>query len=269
METSSTNPSQVTRKLLIAICIIGTFLVLTIIGIALVIFNNAQKMNINTNNTQMDNSSEETQSDKSNSSEQEHINTLFEGNYFTATLPENWTMVEYSTAEGMYEYAITENVGFKGLTGMEIFDENGNKVFFINGIDGIGGGGGCSSIGVFADTEDSYVESVKNETNEMGFEPTEEIDLSYSTYSEVSTMGLRFRRVNNVLYTTKNDNLNVFNTVCGVEGQFVKIENLSFSITENQATYSANAYSFGIPEIITDEHTLEHLDEVLNSIVIK
>lgn len=193
----------------------------------------------------------------------------FSGDYITATLPTGWTIEEYSDETGMHDYVDTGSVTFGGLTGLEIFDENRDMLFYLKGIDGIGGGGGCSDIGVFEDTEQTYVDQVRAETLEMGFEPTVVVDLTEKERSEIFSMGERFRRVNHQLYTPKTDNQTVFNTMCGIEAQFIVIEELGFEINDGENQYSANAYSFGLTELPTNDAVFAELDEVLNSIIVK
>lgn len=275
METNTTTQIVKTKshkKLFIALGFIFLLALIVCIGLSALIIMNANKSANNEQENQENNLPDEETDNLGDDTKEENHNDAYEqylGTYLSARIPEGWLIKEYTDETGMYQYAQTEGVTFSGLTGLEILDENLTVLFSLSGVDGIGGGGGCEEIGVFSDTEASYVQDVKNQTDELGFTPTLEIDLTNAEYSEIFTMGLRFRRVGNVLYYATTENQTVFNTACGLESQFVKIDELNFTVDDENGEYTANAYGYGINSTVTDPHTLEHLDEVLNSIVVK
>lgn len=215
------------------------------------------------NNDQQKPSEVETKNENNDNSTKTYV-----GNSIIATIPNNWSIVEYSTKEGMSAFADTGTVQFSGLTGLEVKDENNAVVFSLKGIDGIGGAGGCTTLTKFSDTEQSYIDNIKTETSVLGFGQTNVIDVSQSNYTEFELLGLRFRRIDNNLYVAKNYSM-AFNTSCGIEAQFIKIDEISFTINDSGNSYSANAYKFTIPSSVVDTQKLNKLDGVLESIVAK
>jgi hypothetical protein len=196
------------------------------------------------------------------------LNRVFVGTFVTATIPVNWNIVEYTNFKGMSENTITENIDFSGLTGLEIFNDSGDVVFSFRGIDGIGGGYGCSSVVRFKDTDAQYIQNIIDETELTEMGSTTVIDKTKATYSEINALNLRFRRVENKMYVAKNFSTS-FNTACGIEEQFVKIDELQFNGVQDGVKYSSNAYKFGINSSIMNESTFQKLDEVLNTLKAK
>ncbi len=190
----------------------------------------------------------------------------FNGSYIQATIPTDWNIVEYSDVNGMKYYAEQEGLTFSGLTGISILDEDNVEVFTLKGVDGIGGTGGCTELAQFSDTEASYVQTTIDETNVLGFGPTNVLDYTASNYSDISFLGKDFRRVGNVLYVDMENSLTAFNAGCGLNGQFVTLNALGFTLSSNLDTYTAYAYEFKINSAVVDEETLTKLDDVLNSI---
>lgn len=199
----------------------------------------------------------------------ESTTSTFVGKFVIANLPEGWHIKEYSDKNGMSAFADTGEVSFSGLTGLEITDENNSIVFTLKGIDGIGGAGGCLSLVEFQDTQASYVQSIKTETEALEIGTTTIVNLKNAEYVDINTLNHRFRRVNNVLYYAK-DFSSYFNTACGIDAQIIKLDELSFTIKDGTNTpYTANAYKFGITPTITSESTLEKLDYILISLKAK
>jgi len=227
--------------------------------------NQSNKTN-STNSTSVSNSTNSTNTTK-NEAPKAEIKKTFVGTHLTATIPEDWNIVEYSNSSGMNQF-VDNGSTFSGLTGIEVLDENNNIVFDLGGIDGIGGGSGCSTLAQFNDTELSYIQNIKEETELYGDEPTKVIDLTKEVYTEINTLNLRLRRVGNKMYVAKNFSQS-FNTSCGIEEQFVKLDELKFTIKDGADTYSANAYKFEINESVLLESTLIKLDEVLLSLKAK
>jgi len=248
--------------------------VLSLLGVFTYRGNNVTTNNSqNTNETSINSTDSESTSNTSNQTQEEVIEEptteTFVGKYVTATIPLNWSIVEYSNKDGMAGFADTGAVTFSGLTGLEVLNENSKVVFSFKGIDGIGGAGGCSSVARFSDTQASYIQSVKDETDALGFTATTVLDFTNTDYTEIETLNHVFRRVNNVLYYAGDYSL-FFNTACGINAQFIKLDELSFTIKDgSNPVYTANAYKFGISTTVTDSETLEKLDEVLKTLKAK
>ena len=254
-------PQQEKTALVVSVVIAAA--VLLIIGIVIVyILSNA---NINTQNNQANNNNTPNTSytvNKMTASETKE----FSGTYIQATVPSDWNIVEYSDVTGMKYYAEQEGLTFSGLTGLSVLDQNGTTVFSLKGVDGIGGAGGCTEVAQFADTQDSFIQTVITETDELGFGPTTVLDYTATDYSEISFLGKDFRRVSNELYIDTANANTVFNAGCGMGGQFVTLSALGFTLSSTLDTYTAYAYEFKINGSIVDELTLIKLDDVLNSI---
>lgn len=208
------------------------------------------------------NSAEFNQSDQQS---QENVASTynFEGEYIKAALPTGWLIKEYNDVSGMNLHM--DNLEYSGLTGLDVLDQNGVVIFSLNGIDGIGGGGGCLEIGVFEDTQSSYVEGIQIETEELGIGVTQQKDLTGVDYSSILFLGEKFRRVGTDLYTAdKSDD--VFNTFCGIKADFIQVEGLSFSVEQPEPSYTSNVYHFEISkDVALSDATLTELDSVLNS----
>lgn len=198
--------------------------------------------------------------------EQESLTQEFNGSYIQATIPADWSIVEYSDVNGMKYYAEQEGLTFSGLTGVSVLNEDDVVVFTLKGVDGIGGAGGCAEVAQFSDTESSYIQLVEDDTDMLGFGPTNVLDYTATDYSDISFLGKDFRRVENVLYVDTENSLAVFNPGCGLGGQFVALDSLGFTLSSNLDTYTAYAYEFKINSAVVDDETLSKLDDVLNSI---
>ncbi len=272
----SVQPKSNKKLLIIVMVFVLIFcFTITLLGIAGYLIYSTSKSpaendsNTNQQNNNQDNDQEELEPQQQDSSEEEEevaITKLFKGNFVQATIPIDWTIVEHSNAEGMYDFFDTGSITFSGLTGLDIKDENNNIVFQLKGIEGIGGAGGCAEVARFLDTEASYIQMVQEERAMFEFEPTVVIDLSSEEYSEISSLDKNMRRVGSVLYVAMEENSSVFNTACGISAQFLTTGEASFNINDGEFEYSGNTYAFGISESITDSNTLEKLDQVLNSL---
>lgn len=192
----------------------------------------------------------------------------FTGEYISATLPQDWKIVEYTDETGMKAYADIENTTIKGLTGIEIYNETNQKIFGINGIDGIGGGGGCTQLATFPDTQSSYISNIQNETADLGFGTTQIISYTNTVYSNITFLNLNMRRVEDKIYINMSNDPLYFNAGCGINASFARIDQFEFTITNSTSSYNANAYSIGLGSGVNDTQTLEKLDAILNSVEI-
>jgi len=270
MNNSNNKNLKIVLVLIIVLCFICV-LVLSVLGFLIygsprVYTNNNVNSTQETVNSTSINSTSNTTSDSTQENVEQNATKIFVGEFVTATIPTDWSIIEYSDENGMSAFVDTGDVTFSGLTGLEILDGDSNIVFSLKGIDGVGGAGGCLSLAKFADTQLSYIQSVQQETDALGFGSTTIVDLTSSDYVEIETLNHRFRRVDNILYFAKDYSMH-FNTACGIDAQFIKLDELSFTIQDgSNAPYSANAYKYGISSNVNSSSTLEKLDAVLVSL---
>jgi hypothetical protein len=201
--------------------------------------------------------------------EEEQLET-FDGKFLTGELPVGWSIKEYTDVSGMHEY-VESNIVTNGLSGFEIFDEFNVSVYRVGGLNGVGGTSGCSELAVFDDTDQSYVETMKEENK--FFIPELElniIDLTKSNYTEINFLGLRMRRIDNSIYLSMKNDTNAFNTACGINAQHYVFDNLSYTIKDTGSEFDSNIYSAKLnTDINMMEETLVKLDGILNSLEVK
>lgn len=189
----------------------------------------------------------------------------YEGVHVNATLHTGWSIVELTDNAGMEMYADDGSTVITGLSGLEVYDENSVKVFSFNGVDGIGGIEACSEVGVFSDTETSHLQNINAANAEVGEAAAIEVDLSGEVYSDIEMLGLRMRRLGTTLYFAASDAPSAFNTLCGLNSQFVIIPGVSFTVAQTGlAPYTGSSYAYEI--FVSDEAILEKLGDVLNSL---
>lgn len=262
-------------KKLIIIVMIFTLLVcflITLAGVAGYLIYNSSKSpvlndsNTNQQNNNANNEEENGEEDINNEVEEEALTKQFNGDYVQATIPTDWKIVEHKGSEGMYDFFDSGSITFTGLTGLDIIDENDNVVFQLQGVEGIGGAGGCAEVAKFDDTEASYIQMVEEERVMVGLEPTVILDLTSVEYVQISTLDKSMRRVGPELYMATEGSASVFNTACGISAKFLTTGEVSFTINDGENEYEISTYSYGILEGITSSATLEKLDTVLNSL---
>lgn len=276
---SNQSPTQTTtksnnRKLLLVFLVVASIAIVTALGLLILsffgIFTYERSGNLTNSNNSINNaintsanlnSSEETDN---TTAPPATLNRVFVGTYVTATIPQEWSIVEYTDEMGFVDGMTIDGALF-GLTGLEIKDENNQTIFSLQGIDGIGGNGACTSVGQFKDTETSYVQNVKDTNDLVGSEPPTVINLMNVEYTEINALGLRMRRVDNKMYLAETFSI-AFNTECGISEKIVRIDELGFTVDND---YEVDAYRLEInPEVLL-ESTLEQLDEVLQTLKAK
>lgn len=279
-EASKPSESKKKSNKVLWLVIALLLLVVIVLSVLLTVFflTKDDKDSVNDSKEQVEQSQGNSDSDETASQNQEDQDVAsepeteeFAGNSIEAILPTDWTIKEYNDVSGMKPNSFVEGVTYSGLTGLDILDENKKIIFTLRGVDGIGGAGGCSELAVFSDTEETYIQTVKDETSEVGiFDSTEIIDLKNKDYSEIKFLGLTLRRVGNVIYKERDDGKqSTFNTACGVGAQFTEIPELGFNVVDSGSNYSTNVYAFSINSQVNDNVTLTKLDGVLESMVSK
>jgi hypothetical protein len=191
--------------------------------------------------------------------EAEEISELasFTGDYVTANLPEDWSIVEYTDNTG--SDILIDGVIYSGLVGLKIFNENDVEMFYIKAVDGIGGVLGCSEVYEFADSSTNYLAHGNDLANEVGTIPTSTVDLTTSSYSELSVLGWDVRRVGSTLYRNMQDSEPGFNPACGID-KYLSISSLGYT-----GTVAGDSYEWGISDTAVSTQ-LDILDDVLESL---
>lgn len=265
METPELPQKTFPKNMLLMGIVLVVIIICLGVTVIYLLFTKTQVLDTSSNNN---NSEDDTEIENDNTDVTVEEETTYEwvGNATTATLPTDWSVVEYTTAEGMEMYADEGNMTFDGITGIEVYNESDDLVFSVKGVSGIGGTEACSELAVFGDTTAAYITSIEDGNSMVGMPSPNIIDLSNSEYSDISFLGETFRRVDNELYLDMDNNANTFSTGCGINGSFVVINQIAFVITGSN-TINGNSYTYEIESNIVDEDTLTKLDDVLNSFV--
>lgn len=184
--------------------------------------------------------------------------TTFEGDYFTAVLPLEWTITEYSDGEGTSMIS-SEGPSYTGLTGI-LITNNEEEIMKIEGVSGIGFIG-CPELPRFEDTDPDYEEKQEDLVSEIG-EDIQYLDFTDTPYSEFTWLGKTVRRVQSAIYYDTIDGDDYFQPQCEVS--FIRIEDLGF---EDKDGNRGDTYLYTISEEATEEQ-LENLDKILTSMAV-
>lgn len=188
--------------------------------------------------------------------------TLVEGITLSAEVPENWSFVEYSDNTGM-RYAV-DGVSYAGVTGFDIL-KNGSVFFSLRGADGIGGGP-CTEVNTFADTDPAYVTQLTTDLNDATGEALTVNDLTGQVYSDVNLLDINIRRIGTTYYLNKSvDNVH-FNAGCGVEAGIWGLTDIGFTANGAASYGGFSAYSWKITPVNPSADDLNTLDEILGSL---
>ena len=181
--------------------------------------------------------------------------TTFEGDYFTAVLPIEWSITEYSDGEGTSMIS-SEGSSYTGLTGIVIAN-NDEEIMKIEGVSGIGFIG-CPELPKFEDTDPDYEEKQEDLVSEIG-ENLQYLDFTETPYSEFTWLDKTVRRVQTAIYYDTIEGDNYFQPQCEVS--FLRIEDFGF---EDEGGNRGDTYMYTISEEATEDQ-LENLDKVLTS----
>jgi hypothetical protein len=183
----------------------------------------------------------------------------FTGKYVTATLPEEWTIIEYFDGDG--SDILVEGVTYEGLTGLKIFNPDDDTVFALAAVYGIGGIEACNDYYEFPDNSLSYYQEVATAANEIGITPNI-IEVAADTYTEFTLFDLRVRRGGYTLYWDLNsDDPSSFDAACGMNAHIFIFDDLQFSADGN----SLGNYQFDLSNSVNEADLLT-LDSVLDSL---
>ena len=185
----------------------------------------------------------------------EEDTTTITGEYMTAEVPDDWTVVEYTNGNGTD--MLVEGTTYTGLTGLKIFNPDDEAVFSMVAVSGIGFIG-CGDYAVFDDDNANYYQEQVDMNDEIGETMTEH-DYTSTDYTEFEWMGTTMRRIDDLYYYDTEEGNNYFEPPC-VPG-LITVEGFSFL---DSYDYLGEAYFYGLEDIATiDEY--EIVDEILES----
>ncbi len=191
--------------------------------------------------------------------------TDFEGELLSATIPENWTVVEYQDGAGTD--MLVSGQTYTGLTGLEVKNPADVVVFSLKGVYGIGGIGGCQTYFRFADDSTTYYNDVVAANAEVGIPTPTVVDLTTATFSEINLFDAKVRRVATELYWDTDPVTSEFEAACGIQENIFDFGAPQFTISSPSGPVGAGIYQFSVLETATEEE-LTQLDDILDSLEI-
>jgi hypothetical protein len=183
-------------------------------------------------------------------------NTEFTGDYFTATLPTGWVLREYENGNGS-EYLL-DGETYTGLTGLEIRNPDGDRVFSMMSVTGIGFSG-CPMYAVFEDNNEDFQNEIESNLIE-GEEIQDLKDYTDTEYEEFELLGTTVRRIGTEYYYDTVEGNNYFESPC-VNG-LITLEGLYYMDSDG---YHLDAYYYGAETDATEEDLLI-VDGILDSL---
>jgi len=187
--------------------------------------------------------------------EEENTDEVITGDIVSVTVPEGWTLVEYTNGDGTT--MLSGGGTYTGLTGLKIFNPQNENVFSMMAVSGIGFAG-CSDYAKFSDESESYYQEQVSNNTDSGI-TMEEHDYTSTVYSEFDWLGTTIRRITDLYYYDTKEGNNYFEPPC-VPGLIV-LEGLTF---EDSFGYVGEAYFYGL-EDIAETSEYEIVDDILES----
>lgn len=194
-----------------------------------------------------DSNPEESEEEQEVEDEQETL-TPFEGDTFSAQLPQDWIIEEYYNGEGTD--MLTGGISYTGLTGLKIFKDD-TEVFFMQAVYGIGFAG-CPNYAKFTDESITYYNQILEDNEVSGTELNIQ-DYTAIQYNEFVWLGKTFRRVEREYSYDTIEGNQYFEPPC--VPTLVDFDDLEFLPEEGP---SAKTYDYSP----TDEATLQDLDVI-------
>jgi len=182
------------------------------------------------------------------------------GNYVSATLPADWSIVEYKDGAGTT--MLVSGPSYTGLTALEVLNSSSQTVFKLTAAYGIGGTDQCSTYAKFSDFNQAdynahNIENVANFQTVIAL-----VDVSGETFTNIDFLGLNVRRIGTTLYWDKVGGNEYFEPAsCGLEPNFPTITTLNFFVDGNAQA----GYQWKIVGSPTNDDLLM-LDAVLSSL---
>ena len=243
-ESITPKPSRVKKLPPLLVIILGLVLPLIVLFLYLLFFTKVLD-DLNLVNTKDENSQENEQEVPQDEEEEEL--TTFEGDTFTAPLPEDWSIQEYYNGNGTD--MLSDGV-YTGLTGLKIF-KNDQEVFYMKAIYGIGFAG-CPNYAKFTDESTTYYNQILVD-NQVSGTQLNVADYTEDEYSEFVWLSKTFRRVEREYTYDTVPNNSYFEPAC--VPTLVSFQGLEF---QPQGGPAATSYDYGP----TQGATLEDLDTI-------
>lgn len=207
-----------------------------------------------------DDASGDSDSEENDDAEDEELE-LFTGDYFTGEHPGGWIITEY--VDGAGSDMLVEGAEYFGVTGITIDNPDGDTVFTLGAVMGIGGTEECTEYYQFSDSNQAYYNSIVAINTGLGSAAPTIVNLAGKSYTDVTLFGKALRRVETDLFWDVNPNSAGFDAACGISYAFFELPGLSFLYDEESShTYQAQI-ALGTPE---DELLI--LDSILSSLVV-
>lgn len=181
---------------------------------------------------------------------------LFEGEVLTATIKKDWKIIEYLDGNGT-EY-LMDGETYDGLTGFEIKNPDGDRVFSMMAVTGIGFAG-CPNYAEFEDDSPSYYAEMEDAASTMG-DPWTPKDLTNASYKEFEFLGTTVRRIARTYYYDTLEGNNYFEAPC-VDG-IISLEGLVYT---DSYGYQLEAYFYGAEETAVEADLLV-VDDILDGL---
>jgi len=192
------------------------FLILVVVGLGSYILVKegyfTEKKNVNT--------IEEEEVEKPKETEKEPELEIFEGEYISAEIPQEWSVKEYKNGEN--NGFVPEGNQYTGLTTLEVNHESKN-IFKLEILDGVGSIG-CPQIVLFKDSPENFEEKQNESNEEIGLQ-AEVLDYTNTTYSEITLFGTKIRRVGTKVFFDTDSNTVAFEAQC--ENNWIEISGLN------------------------------------------
>ena len=193
------------------------------------------------------------------SSSEEDLTENYDGTTISAVIPKGWSIKEYYNGDGS-DYLV-EGTKYTGLTGLQIKDTDGNDLFHISAVNGIGYEG-CTEYYEFSDDNAAYKAQMQSLADEIG-DTMNVNDLTKVQYTEFSWLGTPTRRIGLYIYMDQTANDNYFEASCF--RALVNLNGLKFKDTDGNE-YSG--YFYGFSNRISNDNLLK-VDGILGSMKIK
>lgn len=220
------------------------------------IFNTKEEGEEQSSEEENEDNNEATETEDEGDAEEEVVMETYEGDAFTATIPEGWSIVEFTDGDG--SDMMVEGVTYIGLTGVKVFHGE-DQILHVKAVPGIGFVG-CPELPLFSDSSTAYQTEQEEINDEVQME-MELLDYTNADYSDFEWFGKDFRRVNTSFYYDTVPGNNFFEPQC--ERIAIGVPGFSF---EDSDGYEGTAYFYEISEDASEEE-LETLDGILASMV--
>lgn len=199
-------------------------------------------------------SSEEESSEGDSESQYENA-SAFIGDYLEATLPTDWSIVEYENGAGS---DMISTGTYVGLTGFEVRNPDDDMVFKMKAVHGIGGVASCEDYFKFTDDNSVYYNQVVSDSAVHGVTPVI-VDYTSTSYTSFTFLGLDVRRIGKKLFWDSETGATYFEAACDLSYSVWNLTGVSFTADGS----ASSAYMWEIDSTTTDAELLK-MDDILD-----